>query len=104
MAFPLEFPHIFEGREKGDASNSYNFRMIIQKPSGEKNKYYPSIVKGSITYAYPFKIPIANTTIDTVIGGNTSAYLSPIRVDDIVRIQVNNKILVDESDVWINLF
>lgn len=104
MSFPLTFPYTFVDRPITSYSSTQDFRMILQKPSGEKNKYYPGIVNASITEYYPYKVPIANVEVDTSASGYTTAYLSPIRADDIVRIQVNARTVINEPNVWIDIF
>jgi hypothetical protein len=104
MGFPITFPYTFAGRTVEEYSSSQDFRMILQKPSGEKNKYYPSIISASVTTVYPYKVAIANVVVDTSAGSSTSAYLSPIRADDIVRVQVNARTMTNEPNIWIDIF
>jgi len=80
------------------------FRAVLQRPSGEKNKYYVGVIGGSITHAYPFKVSVADITVQSTAGGDTQYYMAPIAIDDIVRIQVNLKYKETEPDVWQDLF
>jgi len=81
-----------------------NFRLVIQKPSGDNDIFYPQIISGNCTDVYPFAVPTARFVVSTNSTLSTSAYLSPIRDDDIVRFQVNHKFFVGEADVWIDVF
>jgi hypothetical protein len=93
-----------ERQEVDVMANSIAFRMVIQKPTGTKDKFYVGVIKGSITHEHPFKISVANVTIDSTAGPDTQYYLAPVAIDDIVRIQVNSKMDVSERDVWLDLF
>lgn len=85
-------------------ASDIQFRLIVQKLSGDKNKYYPDIINGTITFEYPLKIPTCNLTVNLNGGESTSSYLSPITADDIVRVQINYKIVSSAPDVWVDLF
>ena len=80
----------------------FEFRLIIQKTNG--NKFFPLVMSGNIKEAYPFTVPTATFIVSTNYAGVTDSYLSPIRVDDIVRFQVNHKYLIDETDIWVDVF
>jgi hypothetical protein len=93
-----------ERQEVDVMSQSLGFRLVIQKPTGNKDKYYVGVIDGTITHAHPFKISTADIVIDTTAGPTTSYYLAPVTIDDIVRIQVNAKLSATEPDVWLDMF
>ncbi|WP_440952026.1 hypothetical protein [Methanococcoides sp. FTZ1] len=77
------------------------YRLIVQKSDG--NKYYPGISGGQILKQFPFACSTAN--IDIPINSNVAIeHLSPIRCDDVVRLQVCQRMGPDEQIVWIDLF
>ena len=104
----LTFPHSFITPSTAAAvsqpHSTFNFRLIIQKTSGNNDIYYPQVLSGSCTSVYPFAVPTARFVVASNSTASTSTYLSPVRDDDIVRFQVNHKYLVGEKDVWIDVF
>lgn len=85
-------------------AKSIAFRLVIQKPTGDKNKYYVGIIDGTVSHTYPFQVASAMLTIDSTVGGDTQQYLAPVAIDDIVRVQLNSKMTVSEPDVWQDMF
>lgn len=85
-------------------ANDIGFRLVIQKPTGRKDKYYMGIIDGDISQSYPFKVATANLKINTSAGPNTKYYLAPVAIDDIVRVQINYKLTSTEPDVWLDMF
>lgn len=78
------------------------FRLLIEDSDG--NIYYPDVISGSTSSVYPFAVPTARFTISSNSAVSTSTYISPIRNDNVVRFQVNQKYTVGERDVWIDIF
>lgn len=79
-------------------------RLVIQKPTGTKNLYYPAVVSASTVKTFGWTCPQCNIEIVTNTGTGTSGFTSPIRIHDIVRLQVSTR--VDESDatIWRDVF
>lgn len=80
-----------------------DLRCIIQNKDGT-DKYYPKVLSVKTTETIPWSTPIASITINTNLVSGTSGYMSPIRNDDIVRMQVNTRLSDDEKSVWQNIF
>ena len=100
----LTFPHTFDTPTGRQVHSTITFRLVIQKPSGNNDIYYPNVLSGSSTSVYPFAVPTARFVVVSNSSASTSTYLSPVRDDDIVRFQVNHTYTVDEKDVWIDVF
>lgn len=79
-----------------------NFRLIVEASNG--NLFYPVVLDFSVTDQYPFSVPVANIEILTNIASGTSAYISPLRYDNVVRLQTNITYSADEKPVWIDFF
>jgi hypothetical protein len=79
-------------------------RLIVQSKTSPYNKYYPQILTASVSYAYPFSVPTANIEIVTNRSPETAGYISPLRVDDIVRLQASVKFSRLEKTVWFDIF
>lgn len=79
-------------------------RLIVQSKAPPYNKYYPQVLNASASYAYPFQVPTADIEIVTNKSPETMGYISPLRVDDIVRLQASVKFSRNEKTVWFDLF
>jgi hypothetical protein len=80
------------------------YRCVVQRNNTQKDKYYPAIVQGTTNEQYPFQVPTCDLEIITNTSGGTSGYMSPIRADDIIRVQVSTKMNPLERTVWEDLF
>jgi hypothetical protein len=80
------------------------YRCVVQRNNAQKDKYFPSIVQGSTNEQYTFQVPTCDLEIVTNTSGGTSGYMSPIRTDDIIRVQVSTKMNPLERTVWEDLF
>lgn len=78
----------------------FNSRLIIQKPDG--NKYFFHVVNATTDRIHPFSIPVAS--IEIIANSGNLNYLSTLRFDDIVRLQVSVRYSPDEKLVWQNIF
>jgi hypothetical protein len=83
--------------------NELSFRALIQKKDGSKNIYTPSILQGNITHYYPFAVSVANLTLNLSIIED-SAYITPWRIDDIIRIQIREQKYDDNKVPWQDIF
>ena len=79
-------------------------RLVIQRDNTSKDKYYPKVVSFDTSEAAPFSIPTATIEIITNAQQGTAGYISPVRVDDIVRLQVSTKMNPKEKTVWEDVF
>lgn len=79
-------------------------RCQAERNNSLHDKYYPSVVQASTVHSYPFSVPSANIEIITNTSTGTSGFTSPIRADDIVRLQVAIKTKPNQSTVWQDLF
>ncbi|MDD2299243.1 MAG: hypothetical protein PHG42_08205 [Bacteroides sp.] len=79
-------------------------RLVVQDKNEPYNKYYPTVLSASASYSYPFTIPTANIEIITNRTPETSGYISPLKVDDIVRLQVSITFSRNEKTVWLDVF
>ena len=82
----------------------FDTRLIIQRDNKTKEKYYPRVLTASVTYEYPFTVPTATIEIWTNKQSSTSGYISPVRIPDIVRLQVSTKQNPKEKQVWETIF
>jgi len=80
------------------------YRCEVQRNNTQKDKYYPTIVQGTTNEQYTFQVPTCDLEIVTNTSGGTSGYMSPIRTDDIIRVQVSTKMNPLERTVWEDLF
>ena len=80
-----------------------DLRCIVQNKDGS-DKYYPKVLGVDTTETIPWSAPMASIDINTNIVTGTSGYMSPIRNDDIVRMQVNLRSDSNEKSVWQNIF
>ena len=80
-----------------------DLRLIVQNKDGS-DKYYPKVLGVDTTETYPWAAPMLLVKINTNVAGGTAGYMSPIRNDDIVRMQVNLRSDPDEKSVWQNIF
>jgi hypothetical protein len=79
-------------------------RLIVQDKNSPYNKYYPIVLNASASYSYPLTVPTANIEIVTNRTPETSGYISPLKVDDIVRLQVSITFSRNEKVVWLDIF
>lgn len=79
-------------------------RLVVQSANPPYNKYYPTVLSAECTYSYPFAVPTANIEIITNRTPETSGYISPLLVDDIVRLQVSVTYNRNEKEVWSDIF
>ena len=79
-------------------------RLVVQSATSPYNKYYPTVLSASASYSYPFAVPTANIEIITNRTPETSGYISPLKVDDIVRLQVSITFNRFEKEVWSDVF
>ncbi len=77
-------------------------RLIVESDNG--NLFCPVVLNFNVTDQYPFNTEIANIEVLTNIAAGTSAYISPIRFDNPVRLQANVTYSADELPVWIDFF
>ena len=78
-------------------------RLIVQGKTSNY-LYYPKVLQADVTYAYPLTVPTANIDIITNMSPETSGYISPISIDDIVRLQVSITFSRTETVVWTDIF
>jgi len=78
-------------------------RCIIQS-KGASDKYYPKVMRVDTTETFPWNAAMASIIINTNTSDGTAGYMSPIRNDDIVRLQVNIRSSDREKSVWQNIF
>ena len=79
------------------------FRCVIQRNDSAKNKYYPPVVSFSTTDEIG---GVPDCTIEIVTNAQTGAigYVSPARVDDIIRLQVAERYKPSTPFVWVDIF
>ena len=78
-------------------------RCIVQNKGGT-DKYYPKVLRVNTSESFPWSAPVASIEINTHRIGGTAGYMSPIRNDDIVRLQVDVRNNDDEKSVWQDIF
>ena len=76
----------------------------MQDKNEPYNKYYPTVLSASVNSSYPFAVPTANIEIVTNRTPETSGYISPLKVDDIVRLQTSITFSRSEKVVWSDIF
>ncbi|MCK5432470.1 MAG: hypothetical protein KAJ03_06980, partial [Gammaproteobacteria bacterium] len=81
-----------------------DLRLVVQNPTGTKNLYYPAVVSASTVKTFGWSCPQANIEIVTNTGIDTSGYTSPIRLHDIVRLQVSMRLNVSDKTSWRDIF
>lgn len=79
-------------------------RLVIQRDNTTKDKYYPAVISATAEHAYPFSVSTATIEIVTNSSSSTRGYISPVRVDDVVRLQVSTKLNPKEKTVWEDIF
>lgn len=82
----------------------FNMRLVVQSDSRTKEKYYPKVLTATTAYEYPFSVPTATIEIWTNTEESTDGYVSPVKIPDIVRLQVSTKYHVNEPTVWEDIF
>lgn len=85
-------------------SRQIELRCVIQRNTTESDKYYPKISSAYITSTFPWSAPTASIEINTNVSTSTAGYMSPIRVDDIIRIQANVQYSTDETPIYQDIF
>ena len=80
-----------------------NTRCIVQSKGGS-DKYYPKVLMVDTSESFPWSVPLARIKINTHLIGGTAGYMSPIRNDDIVRLQINIRAEESEISVWQDIF
>lgn len=78
-------------------------RCIVQNKDGS-DKYYPKVLRANTTESFPWSAPVASIEINTHRIGGTAGYMSPIRNDDIIRLQVDVRSTPEEKSVWQDIF
>jgi len=78
-------------------------RLVIEKPVTHE-KYYPKVLSASTQSSYPFSISNAAIELVSNARGSTSSYVSQVRFDDIVRLQVSIKYNPNQRTVWQDIF
>jgi len=101
MPFPFTFPLYFDDPKPG---RSVEFKVIIQRDDVEKDKYYPKLISAYTNSTFPWSCPTATIEVNTNISTGTAGYMSPVRVDDIIRLQANVRTTSDEKSVWQDIF
>lgn len=101
MPFPFTFPLYFDGPKHG---RSVELKVIIQRDDTEKDKYYPKLISAYTNSTFPWSCPTATIEVNTNISTGTAGYMSPVRVDDIIRLQANVRTTSDEKSVWQDIF
>lgn len=79
-------------------------RLVVQDKNEPYNKYYPTVLSATVNYSYPFTVPTANIEIVTNRTPETSGYISPLKVDYIVRLQTSITFSRSEKTVWSDIF
>jgi len=85
-------------------SRLVNFKVIIQRDNTEKDKYYPKLISAYTNSTFPWSCPTATIELNTNVSAGTAGYMSPVRVDDIIRLQANVRTTSDEKSVWQDIF
>lgn len=83
---------------------SVEFRVIVQRDNVNKDKYYPKFLSATTNEQYPWTAAQARIEVDTNVSSGTAGYISPIRVGDIIRLQVNVRYSESEKSVWEDLY
>lgn len=92
---------LYTRTENGVDKMIQTFKIIIEsKDSG--NLYYPKMISCSVSKTYPFICSTASLTVQTYF--DSKSYISPYLVDDIIRVQVSQKIDESEDNLFIDIF
>ena len=83
---------------------SVEFHVIIQRNNVNKDKYYPKLLSATISETFPWTPSQAQIEIDTNVSSGTAGYVSPIRADDIIRLQANVRYSESEKSIWEDLY
>lgn len=78
-------------------------KCIVQNKDGS-DKYYPKVLRVNTSESFPWSPPVASIEINTHRIGGTAGYMSPIRNDDIIRLQVDVRNTDSEKSVWQDIF
>jgi len=79
---------------------AYNYNSSVNN----QDQYFPKVLSASVVYQYPLSVPNATIEIVTNTNISTCAYTSPVRFDDLVRLQVSTKMRASEKTVWETIF
>jgi hypothetical protein len=79
----------------------YQFRCVVEH-SG--TLYYPALVSATTNASFPWNIESANITVITNPNLGTDNYMSPIREDDPIRLQVAVRTSATQDLVWQTIF
>jgi hypothetical protein len=80
------------------------YKVVIQKNNVSKDKYYPTLISASTSDEYPFRVTSANIKIKTNSSKGTQGYVSPIEVDDHIRLQVSVTYTPTQKRAWVDIF
>lgn len=80
------------------------FKVVIQRNTSPYDKYYPKLISAHCNSTFPWTCPTATIEINTNITSGTAGYMSPARVDDIIRLQANVRNSPNEKSVWQDIF
>lgn len=78
-------------------------KCIVQNKDGS-DKYYPKVLRVNTSESFPWSAPIASIEINTHLIGGTAGYMSPIRNDAIIRLQVDVRNTSNEKSIWQDIF
>jgi hypothetical protein len=79
------------------------FRVRVQK-SGGYDHYYPVLISATTSDAYPFQVPTADIKIVSNARSGTSGYISPIKCDDHIRLQVAIRYNPNQRLIYTDIF
>ena len=85
-------------------SRQIELKCVVQRNNTEKDMYYPKLSSAYITSTFPWSAPTASIEVNTNVATGTAGYMSPIRGDDIVRIQANVQYSTEEKPVYQDIF
>ena len=80
------------------------FKVIIQRDDTDKDKYYPKLISAYTNSTFPWSCPTATIELNTNVSTGTAGYMSPVRVDDIIRLQANVRNTPNEKSIWQDIF
>ena len=78
----------------------FDSRLMVQISS--KVKHFCKVVSASTDHSYPFSIPAA--TIEVIANSGTTDFISNIKFDNVVRLQVSVRYSPVETPVWYDIF
>lgn len=80
---------------------SIEYRLVVESGG---TLYYPRVLSVSGGDDFPYQVPVYQVDIETNTNASTTGYTSPIRTDDVLRLQVNETYRVNEKPKWIDMF